>query len=113
MENVRANLSSQAKLRMVLLCLAFPAASVTLYLGAYICAFMNSPVASTHALRDRSIAVTYLIVSLVLNVAIVWALGRVRRPRSFWVRCGLSFGVSVAGAMLMYLVIWGRYLLPA
>jgi hypothetical protein len=110
-ENVRAYLSSHARLRVALLCLAFFSASVALYLGAFIYAFMNSPAASMHPLRDRSVAAAYLITALILNVLMVWAMGRAARPRSVWARCGLSIGGSVGGAASIYVLIWGRYLL--
>jgi len=75
MENLRAYLSNHGGLRVALICLAFFSASLALYLGAFICAFMNSPVASMHPSRDRSIATVYLITALVLNVLMVWAMG--------------------------------------
>ena len=57
-------------------------------------------------MQHRLIGVDFLILALLLNILIVQMLSLTNRGMPFWLRYGMSFGASLSGAALMYLVIW-------
>jgi hypothetical protein len=93
-------------LQIAVLCISLAAASIAIYLGTMIYAFSIGPMVGRHYVRNRCIAVSFLFVAFLLNVLMVRMLGLANRGMGFRLRYGLSFGTSLIGAILVYVVIW-------
>jgi hypothetical protein len=57
-------------------------------------------------IQHRLIGVGFLILALLLNILMLQMLGLTNRGMTLWLRCVLSLGASLIGAMLIYAVIW-------
>jgi hypothetical protein len=112
MKPLDAYLLERKGFRTGVICGALLLSSAALALGGMVYAFTTGPMAIGHYVRDRFIALSFVILSLLFSALLAWTLKSTGRPLRAWARCALSFGAPLVIAGIFVVVAFWPLLRP-